>query len=279
MRFRRYEIFHDVLAPAINHVIAAREERRRVRRLRRLAALAVGLLIVALAIVGVFAYLWHRDYAKLTAESRQLAADAELNAARDPELSARWLCRRCTCTHEPSGGRAAGRAPGLQAVRTFREGTTVFSAAFDPVDANKVASADGYGDRLDLGRQDRAPRAHVAGRPHEERGSPPDSVAFNPAGTQLIIGLTETAPLAVFDTRTGRRLETVKARPSSCLQHAVCRLAQRTRARDRDGPSFHSFFVEWHLSSSKETKSPPDPGQYARLLRLQSTPVTRGNSP
>ena len=35
MRFRRYEIFHDVLAPTINRAIAAREEQRRVRRIRR----------------------------------------------------------------------------------------------------------------------------------------------------------------------------------------------------------------------------------------------------
>ena len=46
MRFRRYEIFHDVLAPAINRAIAAREEQRRVRRIRRFAALAVALLVV-----------------------------------------------------------------------------------------------------------------------------------------------------------------------------------------------------------------------------------------
>ena len=41
MRYRRYEIFHDVLAPPINRAIAAREERRRTRRIQRLAALTV----------------------------------------------------------------------------------------------------------------------------------------------------------------------------------------------------------------------------------------------
>src|SRR5207247_1849748 len=70
MRFRRYEIFHDVLAPAINHAIAAREERRHALGLKRVAACAVGLLIVTLAIVGVFVFLWHSANAeKLTAES------------------------------------------------------------------------------------------------------------------------------------------------------------------------------------------------------------------
>jgi nitrate reductase NapE component len=43
------------------------------RRLKRLAALAVGLFIVTLAVVGVFTFLWHRaNTAKLTAESWEL---------------------------------------------------------------------------------------------------------------------------------------------------------------------------------------------------------------
>ena len=123
MRFRRYEIFHDVLTPAISHAIAAREERRRARRLRRFAALTAGLLIVALAIVGVFAYLWHSATTeKLTAESRQLAADAEVNATRDPELSV-LLALQALRRHYTSQAENALRAvlPEVQAVRTFRQ--------------------------------------------------------------------------------------------------------------------------------------------------------------
>ena len=88
MRFRRYEIFHDVLAPTINRAIAAREEQRRVRRVRRLAGLAVGLLIVMSAIAVAFAYLLNSaNGEKLTAESRELAAEADLNISSDPALS------------------------------------------------------------------------------------------------------------------------------------------------------------------------------------------------
>jgi hypothetical protein len=53
MRFRRYEIFHDVLTPAINHMIAAREERRRARRLWRglvYTAFAAAAIVVAVAV-------------------------------------------------------------------------------------------------------------------------------------------------------------------------------------------------------------------------------------
>ena len=88
VRSRRYEIFHDVLASPINRAIAAREEQHRIRRFRRLAALAVALLVVVSAVAVVFAYLLNSaNTEKLTAESRQLAADADLNVAHDPELS------------------------------------------------------------------------------------------------------------------------------------------------------------------------------------------------
>src|SRR6185437_10359129 len=88
VRSRRYEIFHDVLASPINRAIAAREERRSVRRVRRLAALAVALLVIVSAVAAVFAYLLNSaNTEKLTAESRELAANAYLNVARDPELS------------------------------------------------------------------------------------------------------------------------------------------------------------------------------------------------
>ena len=75
VRFRRYEIFHDVLT-TINRAIATREERRHVRQIQRLAALAVVLLVIMSAVAIVFAYLLSSaNTEKLTAESRQLAAE------------------------------------------------------------------------------------------------------------------------------------------------------------------------------------------------------------
>ena len=92
MRYRRYEIFHDVLAPTINRAIAAREERRRARRLRRFAALAVCLLIVALAVGGTFASLSHTatiaasnaDHQRNLAVSAEVAAESEALAFQEP---------------------------------------------------------------------------------------------------------------------------------------------------------------------------------------------------
>ena len=57
IRFRRYEIFHSVLAPTINRAILIREEERRRLRLRRLAAVAVALLIVSVLMGFVLFYL------------------------------------------------------------------------------------------------------------------------------------------------------------------------------------------------------------------------------
>jgi YVTN family beta-propeller protein len=57
-RFRRYEIFHDVLVPAITRAIAVRVEARKTRRARTIAGLAVALAVVALGLAGTFIYKW-----------------------------------------------------------------------------------------------------------------------------------------------------------------------------------------------------------------------------
>jgi WD40 repeat protein len=209
MRFRRYEIFHDVLAPAINHTIAARDERHRLRRLRRVVALATGLLIVMLAVAALFAYLLNQANAeKLTAESRQLAADADINTMRNPELSV-LLALKAWEVHHTSQAEEALRIalPDLQAVRTLPVGTTVYSAAFDPVDANKVASVDGSGIAWiwDVKTGHHLVRMSLGG--FNATGTA-DAVAFNPAGTNVAVGYSD-GPVALFDARSGRKLESV----------------------------------------------------------------------
>ncbi len=57
-RFRRYEIFHDVLVPAIARAIAVRVEARKTRRARTIAGLAVALAVLALGLAGTFIYKW-----------------------------------------------------------------------------------------------------------------------------------------------------------------------------------------------------------------------------
>ena len=212
MRFRRYEIFHDVLAPAINRTIAAHEEQRRerqvrlARRARRLRLFGTGLLIVALAIAGVLLYLLHfATDSKLTAESRELAADADINTTQNPELSALLALqawgRKATSQAEEALRRAL---PELQAVRTFPVGTSVYSAAFDPADPNKVVSADRYGGASiwDLKTGHRLLRVSLGGFHATGAAS---AVAFNPAGSQVAVGFAD-GHVALFDARSGSRL-------------------------------------------------------------------------
>ena len=211
MRFRRYEIFHDVLAPAINHTIAVREERRRARRLRRFAALAMALLLVMLAVAIVFAGLLRSaneekhaaNEEKLTAESRQLAAEADLHAARDPELSALLALKAWDLQASSQAEEALRTAlPGLQAVRTLPVGTEVASAAFDPVDANTVASADRYG-IASIWNVRTGSRMRLSMGGFNSTGGA-GAVAFDPAGTELAAGFAD-GQVALFDAHSGKQ--------------------------------------------------------------------------
>lgn len=210
VRFRRYEIFHDVLAPTINRAIAANEEQRRVRRFRRLAALAVALLVIVAAVAVVFAYLLNSaNTEKLTAESRQLAAEAEQQLSHDPQLSAALAVQALrirTTTEAEEALRTA--LPALQTLRTFQDGATVYSAAFDPANPDKVAGADYSGSTSiwDVRTGQRLLRL-AAGAITKTASA--DAVAFNPAGTEVVIGYADGI-LAVFDAGDGRLTKTVK---------------------------------------------------------------------
>ena len=215
VRSRRYEIFHDVLASPINRAIAAREEHRRVRRVRRLAALAVALLVIVSAVAAVFAYLLNiANTEKLTAESRELAADADLNVARDPELSTS-LALQALQLHSTSQAEDALRAalPGLQVLRTFHDGSPVAAAAFDPADPNKVVSADSSGVAWiwDVRTGRRLERLSYGGYATTGQAS---AVAYNPAGTRVAMGYSGSSFVVVFDTHTGRIYKTANVNGS-----------------------------------------------------------------
>jgi WD40 repeat protein len=210
MRYRRYEIFHDVLGPAINHTIAEREERRRARRIRRLAASAVGVLIVALAVVAVFFLLWRSAInAKRAAESRQWAAEAAVNATRDPALS---LFLALQALHLQSTGQAVDALrqalPEGQAIRTIPTATTASWAVFDPVNANEVASAgkDGTASIWDI----KTGRRLVWLRPKSGFAvtGTANAVAFNSAGTQVAVGYSN-GTVVLFDASSGRELRPI----------------------------------------------------------------------
>ena len=215
VRSRRYEIFHDVLASPINRAIAAREEQRRVRRVRRLAALAVALLVIVSAVAAVFAYLLNSaNTQKLTAESRELAANAYLNVARDPELSTS-LALQALQLRSTSQAEDALRAalPGLQVRRTFHDGSPVAAAAFDPADPDKVVSADSSGVAWiwDVRTGRRLERLSYGGYATTGRAS---AVAYNPAGTRVAVGYQDSTIVVIFDTHTGRIYKTANVNGS-----------------------------------------------------------------
>jgi WD40 repeat protein len=203
VRSRRYEIFHDVLASPINRAIAAREEQRRVRRFRRLAALAVVLLVVVSAVAVVFAYLLNSaNTEKLTAESRQLAADADLNVARNPELSTSLALQALKLRSTSQAADSLRTAlPNLQALRTFHDGSAVSAAAFDPTDANIVAGSDNSGIvwMWDIKTGRRVERL-MGGSSDLSGGA--TAMAFNPGGTKVAVGYG-TGTVDVFDVRGG----------------------------------------------------------------------------
>ena len=163
VRFRRYEIFHDVLAPAINRAIAARSEerlererneavdrvrleRRRVRRAHMLAGLACALAIVA-AVFVVYA-LHQRQHAihdQHSAESAEGAASAQQLLGSNPQL-ATAVALRALQLHRGPAAEAALRAavPLLQSVRTLSLPAPVDAVAYSPSGQTiATASSDG----------------------------------------------------------------------------------------------------------------------------------------
>ncbi len=211
-RFRRYEIFHDVLAPAINRAIATHEEeRRRARRLRRLAVLAASLLAVV-SVIGVLVGYRYAivNAARNEALSRQLAAAADERLATDPELSTLLALQALHVRYTSLAEEALRQAlPESQEVRELNSGTTVFSAAFDPANATKVVSAGEDGDSwiwsVPTGRR------LVRLRPTDgfRKSGTADVVAFNPGGTQVAVGYGG-GTLAVFSASSGRQLQLVR---------------------------------------------------------------------
>jgi WD40 repeat protein len=204
MRFRRYEIFHDVLAPTINRAIAAREEQRRVRRTRRFAALAVALLVIVAAVAVSLAYFSIKaNNEKLTAESRELAAESLVNVGTNSELSTQLALAALQLRRTRQAEEALRAAlPGQQTVETLQDGTTVGSAAFDPVDETKVVSGDfnGVTSIWDVETGQRLVRMSYPGGYQATGGA---VAAFNSSGDKVAVGYGN-GQVALFDTRTGK---------------------------------------------------------------------------
>lgn len=207
MRFRRYEIFHDVLAPTINRAIAAREAQRRVRRIRRFAALSVALLVIVAAIAVSLAYLAIKaNDEKLTAESRLLAAEASQAVSSNPQLSVQLALQALHLHHTAQAEDALRESlPGLQALKTVQNGTEVYSATFDPADNHAVLSADysGTASIWDTATGRRMVTMSLGGF---EKSGAAETAAFNSTGSQVAVGYGDGS-VAVFDAHSGKKLE------------------------------------------------------------------------
>jgi WD40 repeat protein len=213
VRFRRYEIFHDVLAAPINRAIGAQEERRRTRRIRRLAALAIALLLAVTGVAVAFAVLTNSannatqaaNSEKLTAESGQLAAEAAQTVGQDPVLSTQ-LALQALQLHQTNEAQKALRAalPGIQAVGTISDGSVVYSTAFDPAKSDRVASADssGIARMWDVKTGKTLFTMSLGG--YSVTGSA-DAVAFNPSGSEVAVGFA-SGHVAVFSAVTGKEI-------------------------------------------------------------------------
>lgn len=213
-RFRRYEIFHDVLAPAINRVITVRGERRRTLRFRRLAALALSLLIAAVG-VGFWIFSLYRGAVlqQEATQSAQLTAAANAELARNPEHSAR-LAVQALKLRDTDVAEAALReaVPQLQAVRTLQDGTVVYAAAIDPVDPEKVVSADKNGDTWIWNVRTGKHMVSLSPAGGYDAAGTADAVAFDPAGSKVAVGYSYGI-VVLFDADTGKELQHAKIGP------------------------------------------------------------------
>jgi WD40 repeat protein len=234
-RFRRYEIFHDVLAPAINRVIAmrqeqrlkqerieaeerARKERERARRFRSLFGLALCLLIVALILAG-WGYLEYRNAKAGNEKSRslQLAAEAQANLPSDPDISTLAALEAVKADPTPQAALALVDAlPAVRELKTIRVASTgVYTASFSPDGREILTSTPNLGvDVFNAGSGTRM--LHIP-----DTATFPDSAAFSPDGTRILVAGADATARA-FDARTGQVLRSLHDPAStSVLDNAV----------------------------------------------------------
>ncbi len=194
----RYEIFHDVLAPAIvdwrrraleqrKRAEDGRERARlerekheadeRARRDRRQSRILLALLGLVLAVVVAAFVAWRAAVAdRNTAQSGQLAASANADLGRNPELSAQLALAALQKSHTPQAEAALRSAlPLLELRRTLKPGVSVTSAAYSP-DGSLIVTGESDG----IARIWSASGTQLATL--GERGLALNSVVFSPNG-------------------------------------------------------------------------------------------------
>jgi WD40 repeat protein len=195
----RYEIFHDVLAPAIldwqrrestrelerERDLAAGEARRQRRRAVFGWSGAAIALAALLAVISVL-YVYSRSQSNAS-ESRRLASAAEQNLNSDPELSTLLALAAINKSPTPEAQQALRQAfSNIQEEWSSPSGGSVHSVAMSP-NGTEVAATEGTRVKVwNLRHPHRSPI--VLHNKFADTIGDFTGVAFSPDGTQLVVG-------------------------------------------------------------------------------------------
>jgi WD40 repeat protein len=266
----RYELFHDVLAPAVidwrrraleqrkrandarererlereKHEAEerAREEARRRRAFQQLAIGALALLLIA-ALLGVLALLAQRRAVSNlhTAQASQLLAGAEQTLSSKPELSTLLALRALRVKHTTQAEKTLREAlPRLQELQSLHVGAAVDSAVFSP-DGTKILTAgeNGTASIWDLasGKQLQVLKGHA--------GSV-ENAAFNRAGSEVVTADKDGTAI-VWDLASGKPVHVLDGHAGTVNRVAFSPDGTKVVTANKGGTA-----IVWDLSSGDE---------------------------